>query len=369
MLSELIRSGCFSRRQSIDLLDGLDFDFLNGLQTEEDVSRVFEEDFMYEGIDLTSLTHPLNLNLTSSSSNVPLLPLSFGQSSSFDDCITDSFKNPLLFFPHFSTHRPSFDNSSFQVSQYEEDIDFEAADDEICSSFIQDVFSMTHHNTDNLVLPDDFSDRFGQHPLHLSTSADAGGGSDVELSAYEKLAATLQQQQQQQQQQPNGWLQVVDQSLQDEDRRLQAKRSGTSHIEAATPSPSLPNLHLLSPSLLPPLSFPDHFQSIAGIKQQQQQQLQLQQGVECGLMFGGEGFVGAYSPEQRKLRIEKFFQKRTKRVWTKKVKYDVRKNFADSRVRVKGRFVKKEEEEVPSSSSVCQQDSIGSGGFVKEEVS
>ena len=33
-------------------------------------------------------------------------------------------------------------------------------------------------------------------------------------------------------------------------------------------------------------------------------------------------------------------------MWTKKVKYDVRKNFADSRLRVKGRFVKKEDEEV-----------------------
>ena len=36
---------------------------------------------------------------------------------------------------------------------------------------------------------------------------------------------------------------------------------------------------------------------------------------------------------------------RDRRVWTKKVKYDVRKNFADSRIRVKGRFVKKEDEE------------------------
>lgn len=47
------------------------------------------------------------------------------------------------------------------------------------------------------------------------------------------------------------------------------------------------------------------------------------------------GFVGAYSPEQRRLRIEKFIEKRGRRVWTKKVKYDVRKNFADSRLRVK----------------------------------
>lgn len=47
------------------------------------------------------------------------------------------------------------------------------------------------------------------------------------------------------------------------------------------------------------------------------------------------GYIGAYSPEQRRLRIEKFLEKRAKRVWTRKVKYDVRKNFADSRLRIK----------------------------------
>ena len=57
-------------------------------------------------------------------------------------------------------------------------------------------------------------------------------------------------------------------------------------------------------------------------------------------------FIGAYSPEQRRKRIERFIEKRNRRVWTKKVKYDVRKNFADSRLRVKGRFVKKEDEEI-----------------------
>ena len=59
-----------------------------------------------------------------------------------------------------------------------------------------------------------------------------------------------------------------------------------------------------------------------------------------------EGFIGAYSPESRRERIQKFLEKRSRRVWTKKVKYDVRKNFADSRLSVKGRFVKKEDEEV-----------------------
>jgi hypothetical protein len=57
-----------------------------------------------------------------------------------------------------------------------------------------------------------------------------------------------------------------------------------------------------------------------------------------------EGWVGAYSPDSRKVRIERFLEKRNHRVWTKTVKYDVRKNFADSRLRVKGRFVKKEDE-------------------------
>ena len=42
----------------------------------------------------------------------------------------------------------------------------------------------------------------------------------------------------------------------------------------------------------------------------------------------------------------RFMAKRHKRIWTKRVKYDVRKNFADSRLRVKGRFVKKEDEEL-----------------------
>jgi len=57
-----------------------------------------------------------------------------------------------------------------------------------------------------------------------------------------------------------------------------------------------------------------------------------------------DGWVGAYSPDSRKMRIDRFLAKRTQRVWTKSVKYDVRKNFADSRLRVKGRFVKKEDE-------------------------
>ena len=57
-----------------------------------------------------------------------------------------------------------------------------------------------------------------------------------------------------------------------------------------------------------------------------------------------EGMIGIYGPDERRERIARFIEKRRARVWTKKVKYDVRKNFADSRIRVKGRFIRKDEE-------------------------
>ena len=55
-------------------------------------------------------------------------------------------------------------------------------------------------------------------------------------------------------------------------------------------------------------------------------------------------FTGIYSPRTRRKRVERYLLKRKLRVWSKKIKYNVRKNFADSRLRVKGRFVKKEDE-------------------------
>lgn len=58
------------------------------------------------------------------------------------------------------------------------------------------------------------------------------------------------------------------------------------------------------------------------------------------------GWVGAYPFDNRCRRIERFVLKRRERIWEKVVKYDVRKSFADQRLRVKGRFVKKEDENV-----------------------
>ncbi|KAL4172203.1 hypothetical protein KRP22_007370 [Phytophthora ramorum] len=56
------------------------------------------------------------------------------------------------------------------------------------------------------------------------------------------------------------------------------------------------------------------------------------------------GWIGSYSPTSRRKRIQRFLKKRQERVWLKEVKYDVRKDFADKRMRVKGRFVAREDE-------------------------
>ncbi|RLN44632.1 hypothetical protein BBJ29_001176 [Phytophthora kernoviae] len=48
--------------------------------------------------------------------------------------------------------------------------------------------------------------------------------------------------------------------------------------------------------------------------------------------------IGSYSPEARKLRLQKFHEKRKNRTWKKSIKYDCRKKLADDRPRIKGRF-------------------------------
>ena len=55
------------------------------------------------------------------------------------------------------------------------------------------------------------------------------------------------------------------------------------------------------------------------------------------------GRIGIYLPDARRARIAKFHSKRKMRIWRKRIKYDCRKKLADSRPRVKGRFVKRSE--------------------------
>ena len=62
-------------------------------------------------------------------------------------------------------------------------------------------------------------------------------------------------------------------------------------------------------------------------------------GPMNGIIVGDGCRVGVYSRAERQKRIERFREKKLKRIWRKQIKYDCRKRLADTRPRVKGRFV------------------------------
>lgn len=64
--------------------------------------------------------------------------------------------------------------------------------------------------------------------------------------------------------------------------------------------------------------------------------LKLNQSIDIN--FEGRR-IGAYTKEERKQRIERFRMKKLNRIWKKQIKYDCRKRLADTRPRIKGRFV------------------------------
>ena len=63
-----------------------------------------------------------------------------------------------------------------------------------------------------------------------------------------------------------------------------------------------------------------------------------------GVVVGDGCRVGVYTKEERDKRIERFREKKLKRIWRKQIKYDCRKRLADTRPRVKGRFVSRIDE-------------------------
>jgi hypothetical protein len=56
--------------------------------------------------------------------------------------------------------------------------------------------------------------------------------------------------------------------------------------------------------------------------------------------------IGRYTPAERRIRLERYREKRTQRNYNRRVKYSCRKDIADKRHRVQGRFVKRETEAV-----------------------
>ena len=53
--------------------------------------------------------------------------------------------------------------------------------------------------------------------------------------------------------------------------------------------------------------------------------------------------IGNLTAKERKEKIEKYQEKRKHRIWNKKTSYDCRKKVADKRLRIKGRFVTREQ--------------------------
>ena len=54
-------------------------------------------------------------------------------------------------------------------------------------------------------------------------------------------------------------------------------------------------------------------------------------------VYNKDGRIGIYTAKERSAILERFRDKRQRRVWVKKIRYGCRKNLADRRIRVKGR--------------------------------
>ena len=54
--------------------------------------------------------------------------------------------------------------------------------------------------------------------------------------------------------------------------------------------------------------------------------------------------IGKLTAEERLKKVQRYIEKRRRRMWQKKVSYSCRKETADQRLRIKGRFVKNEDQ-------------------------
>lgn len=60
-------------------------------------------------------------------------------------------------------------------------------------------------------------------------------------------------------------------------------------------------------------------------------------------IYNKNGRIGIYTRDERAAIIRRYRDKKKRRVWKKQIRYYCRKNLADRRIRIKGRFVKANE--------------------------
>ncbi|XP_057731541.1 zinc finger protein CONSTANS-like [Arachis stenosperma] len=88
---------------------------------------------------------------------------------------------------------------------------------------------------------------------------------------------------------------------------------------------------------------------------------------ESSMIIEGMSRACRYSPEEKKLRIERYRTKRNQRNFNKKIKYVCRKTLADSRPRIRGRFARNDEIDKNPSSVHQWNHHIGAGAEEDEE--
>uniref|UniRef100_A0A7S2WG87 CCT domain-containing protein n=1 Tax=Eucampia antarctica TaxID=49252 RepID=A0A7S2WG87_9STRA len=84
-------------------------------------------------------------------------------------------------------------------------------------------------------------------------------------------------------------------------------------------------------------------------------------------IYNKNGRIGIYTPCERGAIIARFNEKRSRRVWNKKIRYNCRKSLADRRMRVKGRFVKRCVEQEATSTSTHHSKTTTPLSTVQEE--
>ena len=84
-------------------------------------------------------------------------------------------------------------------------------------------------------------------------------------------------------------------------------------------------------------------------------------------VYNKNGRIGIYTRAERAAIIARFQSKRSRRVWNKKIRYNCRKNLADSRLRVKGRFVKRSTLEAQQQQATAAKNTVTFAVDLREE--